>query len=406
VSEFEMVKYISENVAELFPGFRVAGVEESLTGGHRVDLHLRDADGDDVVIEVKRGRLGRGEVGRLISYLSLLENIYPPLKNVRLVVVAESIGEGEKRILDDLKIRFVSYGELGVTKEKVGDYFREKLLNVPTGVEAALIGDVSGRGCTIIDAQYVEESLGLSRDYANKLLERLEGKRYLERIARGKYIYIPVEYGYEERFPPMNPLVVGEALDGPYYFGYFTANTINGLTTQHSPKVYVCTRKPRRTFSWRGTRYVFVSLVERKFFGYVNKNVEGCWVHVADPEKAVIDSVDKPEYTGGVSHVVAVLLKAITGGIDLDKLVGYAERLGSNAATQRLGYLTEVLERNGFIDLEVDFIKKIKSLVPEGASYSYLGARNMHGCGGETDRRWRLNVNVPREKLLGEVEVR
>ncbi len=406
MSKVEVARYLSEHVDGTFPGLGVVGVEEPLTDGHRADLHLRDGGGNDIIVEVKSGRLEESGVGRLLSYYSMIENLYPPLKNVRLVVVGESISDGARRALGGFNIEFVSYQDLRITKDKIRRYFQERLMNVPTGMESVLLSELNKKNCSIIDAKYIEDSFKLNRKYSRKLLERLERKRYLERITKGKYIYIPIDYGYEERYPPINPLVVGGAMEGMYYFGYFTANTLHGFTPQHSPRVYVCSPKPHRPFTWRGNEYVFVSLVEKKFFGYENREVDECQVHVAEAEKAVLDSIDKPEYCGGLSQVLAILINSLRGELDLEKLVKYAEKMSTNSVVQRLGYLTEALKGRGLLDIDECFTNRVHALVPKNAAYSYLGSLSEYGSVGSFDRRWRIVDNVPEGRLFGEVEVR
>jgi len=204
----------------------------------------------------------------------------------------------------------------------------------------------------------------------------------------------------------MNPLIVGGIMGEPYYFGYFTANRYHGFTSQHSPKTYLCTLKTRRGFRWRSSSYVFVSLIGEKFFGYAEMEVDGCSVLLAEPEKAVLDSLDKPEYCGGFPQVMSVLFRALNAGVDWYKLVGYAERLGSNSVVQRLGYISESLLDKGLIDVKEDFVQSILGLLPETVSYTHLGTVSVHGRGGHVNRRWKVIENVDKELQYSEIDVK
>lgn len=179
----------------------------------------------------------------------------------------------------------------------------------------------------------------------------------MSELKGGIYLYIPLEYGYENRFPPMNSLVVGSVLVDPYYFGYQTANWFYGFPTQFSPVAYICTTRSRRTHKWKSIRYKFVNLVQKKFFGYEKHLSDGCKILIASPEKAVLDSIDKPDYCGWLSQVVAVVLNAFKRGLDKEKLLNYAINFDSNTLIQRLGYLVEIVYENNYLDINGNFVE-------------------------------------------------
>lgn len=405
--EAEVQRYVIENMEEVFPGMSIVGIEELLLERYRVDLHLRDDEGVDVFIEIVSGEITGRKAGQILNYYSILANVDPPLKKFRFIVLGEDIGENARNILGNFGVEVMLLKGLSIDEQKVRRHFRRKdLKNVLTAVESDLLSHIKASKCSLVDSKKVKDYLNVEAGYASKILERLDQKGYLERIIRGKYLFIPLEYGYEERYPPMNSLVVGSVLTMPYYYGYQTANNYHGFTSQFSPKTYMCTVKPRRRFRWRNTSYKFVTLVDDKFFGFTRAEADGCKIYVAEPEKAVLDSLDKPNYCGGVSQVIYVVSNALSSDVDRDKLLLYADRMGSNSVLQRLGYVVERLSERGWINVGEDFLDSIMGLIPEGASYSYLGPVGTHGRKGPVEGRWKIIMNVDETTALSELEVK
>ena len=126
---------------------------------------------------------------------------------------------------------------------------------------------------------------------------------------------------------------------------------------------------------------------------------------MAEPEKAILDALDKPEYCGGTPQVVAVVASALRRGVDHGKLLDYVEKFGSNTVIQRLGYVSEFLNEKGLIDVD-ETIEAIEDLVPEDASYTLLGSVRKHGRKGPVNSRWSIVENIEECALLDEVEVR
>ena len=113
---------------------------------------------------------------------------------------------------------------------------------------------------------------------------------------------------------------------------------------------------------------------------------------MAEPEKTVVDSLDKMGYAGGVAEVARVIQAALER-VDLHRLADYGLRMGSRALVQRLGYLLEMLA--GPLAPEV----ADRLLAGVGKSKTYLGPTSRCGTGGEYNARWQVVVNVPEQRL-------
>ena len=267
-------------------------------------------------------------------------------------------------------------------------------------LESKLIMHLEWEKQPVVTIEQAMDVLGCSYDHARQVLHRLARRRWLIPITPGTYELIPAERG-EHAFPDTNPLFIGSTLVTPYYFSFATAAFFHGLSTQASATVYIATtaRKKRRLLTVRGKTYRLVVQPEIKFFGAAEVDAYGSRVMMAEPEKTVVDSLDRPAYAGDVPEVAAMLWRG-KGRLDWDRLADYGLRVRSQALVQRLGYLADLLQ------LPLEGPARTRLLDTVGKSTPYLGRTGPWGTGGEYDATWHVVDNVPRQELLAEIEVR
>ena len=269
-----------------------------------------------------------------------------------------------------------------------------------SSLESRLIMHLEWEKQPVVTIEQAMDVLDCSYDHARQVLHRLARRRWLVPITAGTYELIPAERG-EHAFPDTNPLFIGSTLVTPYYFSFATAAFFHGLSTQASATVYVATtvRKKRRLLTVRGKAYRLVVQPAHKFFGAAEVDAYGSRVMVAEPEKTVVDSLDRPAYAGDVPEVAAMLWRG-KGRLDWGRLADYALRVRSQALVQRLGYLADLLQ------LPLEGPTRTRLLDTVGKSTPYLGRTGQWGTGGEYDATWHVVDNVPRQELLAEIEVR
>lgn len=270
-------------------------------------------------------------------------------------------------------------------------------LRTLSDLESRLIMELEWQEKKLITLQDMMDILGCSYAHARKLAHRLKKKRWLDRLEPGKYQFIPAGRG-SEAIPDMNPLLAGSVLITPYYYSYATANHFHGFTPQVPATVYIATTKTKRPTEIRGVEYRFVSLKASKFFGYRETEVYTAQVVMAELEKAVVDSLDRMAYAGGIVEVARIVHSG-RDRVDLEKLADYALRMGSKALVQRLGYLLESLG-----DCLPAWLED-KLLTGIGKSKTYLGPASRWRTGGDYDSKWQVVVNVPPQQLMGEIRV-
>ncbi len=146
----------------------------------------------------------------------------------------------------------------------------------------------------------------------------------------------------------------------------------------------------------RGTSFRFVNLVSRKFFGYGPVTVYDEEVNLSDPEKTVLDCVDKVHRCGGIAEVARIVARAAPK-LDWDKVADYVGHFRSVALAQRLGYLATRVGAEIPATARQRLLACLKRnsrsfLDPDGAKDSAI-----------YDREWQVLVNVPEREIISDL---
>jgi predicted transcriptional regulator of viral defense system len=401
--ERSLEAFVSRELVKVFGNDKLVATDEALPGQIRVDFHFKDKSGGDVFVEVSR-RIGKSTLSKILNLYSALSNVEQPLNKFKLIVVGEEIEASARKALKGLPIQLVTLNELGITQaleslQQVQNQLQDRRLSPE---EAKLVAMWEAEKRSTIRARDVIDSLHCTADYAYVLLHKLERKHWLERVSTGLYQFIPASYGYPEKIPPANALMVGAALVEPYYFSYYTANSHYGFTTQMPFTLFIATTKKKPKVEWQSVAFQFVTLPKRKFFGYRIERAFDAEVYMAEPEKAIVDSFDKPRYVGGMEQLARITWRGLAR-VDKAKLVDYAVRMGSQSLVQRLGFIIDYLSKESLVQpLPADL--KSKLLKSVGNAPIYLDSKRDKT--GSFSKDWRVVDNVPRDQLLSEIEVR
>ena len=403
--EQSLEAYVSREIIKAFKDYTLVTTNEALPGGISVDYHLKGKDGTDVFIEVSTRKVDGSMLSRILNLYSSISNMEPPLEKFELIIIGSEIDESVKKELKGLPIRLISLEDLGINQRKlreIEEAQRRLQIRRLSPEEARLVIKWEAEKKTIIRVPDVQDALHCSSNYAYFLLHKLERKGWLERIRAGVYQFVPASYGYPEKIPPANAFVVGAALIDPYYFSYYTSNSYYGFTTQMPFTLFIATTKKKAKVEWQSVTFKFVTLSKHKFFGYRIERVLDTDVYIAEPEKSVVDSFDKPHYVGGIEQLGRIIWRGFRK-IDQEKLVDYAIRMKSHALVQRLGFIIDFLTREGLIKSMSSDLKKLL-LDSVGKAPIYLDPRRPRR--GSFSKEWRVICNVSRDQLLSEIEVR
>ncbi len=241
----------------------------------------------------------------------------------------------------------------------------------------------NGKVFTFEDAYRIS---GIERIYLRKILYRLEKKGMIERVARGKYIVIPL--GGEKGKYTLHEFIIGSLIVSPYAISYWSALNYYGLTEQIPSTVFLQTTvwKKKQEIEIFGVKYKIVRVKKEKFFGIRKEWIEETEVNITDREKTIIDCLDKPQYCGGIVEVAKALRDK---RLKKEKLVQYAIKIGNSGVIRRLGFLCD------YLGIKIDLTP------PETRNYLLLDPtmpekRNKNA-------KWRLVINLD-EKILGKLE--
>lgn len=243
-------------------------------------------------------------------------------------------------------------------------------------------------------ASLVADLLDLDRRQTYGLIARLKAEALVDEVEKGKYLLL----GLEPERVLSNPLFIGSHLVPMGYVSFWSALHFYGLTAQVPLTTFVATTRKKRPVTYKSYRFAFVTLKPSKFFGYRRESVGGLPVLIADREKALVDSLDLPQYAGGLMETAQALrnalrpaaqraaaLQAAAQPIDVPTLIEYANRMENKSLGSRLGYLLETLgyPTDGLV--HSDSPVKLDPSRPRT---------------GEAVARWQVVVNVPSSELI------
>ncbi len=243
-----------------------------------------------------------------------------------------------------------------------------------------------GEAFTVREAK---EKLGIDDRLLNYYLQELTREGFLKRLARGIYVITP----NPAQPPVVDDFLLASLIVKPSAVAYWSALNYYGLTEQIPQTTFIQTPKKRGypgEISIGGRKFKVITVRPHKFFGLSTIRTGGRNVSITNPEKTLIDCLDKPQHCGGIVEVMKALKN---GTFDRETLLEYAERMRNAAVLKRLGFLSERLG----LGLEGEIGIPGKSL----RSFPLLDPTMPPE--GRFDRRWGLRVNVP-EDYWGELE--
>lgn len=267
-----------------------------------------------------------------------------------------------------------------------------------SATEARVILSLEAEGKDEVSLDSIVARAGISRGFARKLAHDLVRKGWIQRVGAGRYLLNPSRHG-PEAIPDTDPLRVGSHIVEPYYFGYASAAELWGFLHQAGRVYYVVS--PRRT-SVRlehPAQFQLVRVPPERFFGIREIVRRGERLRVSDPERTVLDCVDRPELSGGMGGAAQILARA-KPRLSWRRLSGYLRRMGNRSLTLRVGFLADRVRPS--ISPPRAWRDRWVARVDE--PWVPLGPPAMFGRRGPRDRDWHIIGNVPDRVLFSEVE--
>jgi len=255
--------------------------------------------------------------------------------------------------------------------------------------EIQLIYTLEKQNLMIFNTKDVKNILKTSDASVKNVIYRLKDKHRVIEIERGKYLLAPAKSGVEGYWSEHTFKILNKLID-KYYVSYWTALHYWGMTEQIPRTIYVVTTKIKKDIEFFGEKIQFVTVIPKKFYGYVKKKIDDDYFTIATREKTIIDCLDRPTYCGGVSELLKGLYTA-RDQINFDYLINIAVKSDTSSVQRRLGYL---LEKSG-LSREHEY-KRLKK--------NFKGFRWLDPSANKKilyyDHNWGLKVNISEENLL------
>lgn len=261
--------------------------------------------------------------------------------------------------------------------------------------EARVVLSFREQGRDVVEAGDIIDLLD-SEQTGRKVIRNLVRKGWLTRLIGGRYMLLPPERGAES-IGENNPLAVASAVVEESYVGWWSAAAFHGFTTQKPTTVFVAVRRQTPARTIEGAEIRFVTVEPRKFFGSKRYTVYGRNTLISDPEKTVIDCIDRPDLAGGPAELTRIVHAAMAE-VDPEKLVAAATQMKSTSLLQRLGFLTELVGRS----LPEELRQQLRGKIPK-STRSKFGARARKGGDIGYVAEWGLFVHARKNDLLAEV---
>ena len=231
----------------------------------------------------------------------------------------------------------------------------------------------------IFTLQVLKELSSDQFDNINELVENLVDKKILSRIERGKYC----------RSNFRDEKVIGTRLVEDGAVAYWSALNLHGLTEQFPNSVFIQTTKVKPRKKVFGVSYQFVKIAPVKRTGIIKEGYGNHSYAITDVEKTIVDCFDLPQHSGGYAELIRAFDSA---KLSSEKMIEYCRAINNLAATKRMGYLAELLDKKGM----KSFIRFIKDQLTQTYNpLDPLGANegNYHG-------EWKLKLNISASEIL------
>jgi len=257
--------------------------------------------------------------------------------------------------------------------------------------ESQTLSRLASENRRIITIGDIAEALDISRRSAKDMAYALKEKGWLERLAHGKYLILPLAAGEDSGYTE-HEFVIASALVEPMYVGYWSAMNHHGLTEQLSRTVYIVMTARAQEREIHGVTYRPVTVTAQKFFGDHPTAVASKQVNISSIEKTLVDCADHPEFCGGIGELAKAMQNATETRCSWERVVEYLRRVGNGAATKRIVYLADQLD----IDLP-----EYWELV-ENVTTGYPLLDPTREAKGTRDSKYQLRLNVGPESFLPE----
>jgi len=183
------------------------------------------------------------------------------------------------------------------------------------------------------------------KNYLAKILSKMAANGLIIRLSKGLYHIVPLNQDANSFIPDWHLVARYLMRDRKYYIGYYSAMHIHGLITQPSLKEIIVTNiqiKPSHV-KVKNIDFQFVYHLDKRFFGFTDTWIDDYnKVTCSDLEKTLVDSLDKPHYSGDIVEIGKAIYET-RDRISKDRLFSYLIQFESRVAIKRYLFLCDLL---------------------------------------------------------------
>ena len=159
-------------------------------------------------------------------------------------------------------------------------------------------------------------------EYIKTLLYRMKKRELIYRVERGKYTI------YDDVF------IFSSYISVPSYISLWSAIRYYNLTEQMPKIIFIMVPKSRKKLKFQNIPIEFVKT--KYFFGYKREYHAGFEIFIAEPEKAIVDSLlSKKVPLDEITKAIKVKT------LNIEKLITYAIKTKNKSLMKRLGFILE-----------------------------------------------------------------
>src|SRR3989344_8320655 len=130
--------------------------------------------------------------------------------------------------------------------------------------------------------------LKVDKTKAYNIIKALKRKQIIKKTGKGFFVLGGV-----------NEFSIGQNINYPSYLSFWSALNYYGFSDQTPRKIFFATTRYTKEIN----NFKFVTLSKKRFFGYERIGE----LTIAEKEKAIIDSLLFPKYSGGIREINRVL---------------------------------------------------------------------------------------------------
>ncbi len=249
----------------------------------------------------------------------------------------------------------------------------------------------SGRVCFTLEQ--ARDALCQKPDALKKSLQRLHGKRRIQRVRQGFYVVVPLQYAKTGIIPTESFLAdLMDYLKTPYYLGCLSAAERHGAAHQRIQESQVVVPRHIAMIQTPVLRIRFLCFGEMSLVKTQSLRVYSGDIPVSTPEWTAFDLIRFQKHYGSLDAAATVLTE-LAEVLTSTRLGQVARLEPCNAVLQRLGWMLDYLEKNKLTE------PLYQEVIRRKAGYIRLNGA-LPEATGVRDARWRIIVNDQPESEL------